>query len=158
MDKKLYWKNRNNVEEIEIPGAKGKPMKVKVPKPLRGQGVIEQKITPKGETLFYTTREGEKKEYPNAAGGHRAFSPRGGIIALNRKESRRRNIDRTYTASNYAAKMEQRDSNGKKINSPHKVNKPDTKPMYAAHLTNNQRMKLREIRRIELKEQKLTTV
>lgn len=137
-DKKSYWKNRKA----------GK----------RGQGVIEQKVTPKGEPLFYTTREGEKKEYPNAAGGHRAFSPRGGIIALNRKESRRKNVDRTYTASNYEAKMEQRDSNGKKIHAPHKVNKPDTAPMYAANLTNNQRMKLREIRRIELREQKLVTV
>lgn len=146
-DKKSYWKNRKA----------GK----------RGQGVIEQKVTPKGEPLFYTTREGEKKEYPNAAGGHRAFSSRGGIIALNRKESRRKNVDRTYTASNYEAKMEQRDSNGNKIHSPHKYDPTKDphnekfvhpEPIYAPNLTNNQRMKLRDIRRMELREQRLQTV
>lgn len=128
-DKKSYWKNRKA----------GK----------RGQGVIEQKVTPKGEPLFYTTREGEKKEYPNAAGGHRAFSPRGGIIALNRKESRRKNVDRTYTAKNYDHKMEQKDDKGNKINSPHKVNEHKHELTYAPSLTNNQRMKLREMGRID---------
>lgn len=137
-DKKLYAKNRKA----------GK----------RGQGEIDVKIIPKGETPKYIDRNGVEKELANALGQHRAFSSRGGIIALNRKEYRRRTKDRTYTSPNYKTRMEQKDSNGKKINSPHKVNKPDFAPTYAPNLTNNQRMKLREIRRIELRESKLQTV
>ena len=119
---------------------KPKMIKVNIPKPLRGQGEIT-----KGK--FY--EKGDESIPNNKAGGYRSFTRGGKMVAQNRKEYRRKFVNRTYTASNYAARLEQKDSNGIKLHTPHKVNEHKVELTYAPSLTNNQRMKLREMGRID---------
>ena len=73
-DKAKYWERRQ--------------------KNLRGQvTAVLQKRTPKGETVSYITREDQRAEYPNAGGSY--------MFGGNRKQTRRRVIDRDPTKPNY---------------------------------------------------------
>lgn len=61
----------------------------------RGQEYPELKITPAGETVKYTTREGKKAEYLNASGQHMVL----GMGIVNRKQARKGLPKRKDTSS-----------------------------------------------------------
>lgn len=114
----------------------------------RGQGELPQpKIHPKGDTVKYLTREGEKAEYPNADGGHMIQVGRR-FKKVNRTEARRYANTKNRSASkpNYNYQVEK---NGFKhaVNEPkHAVNEPKhEREPFSEYMTNHIRHRQRQI-------------
>lgn len=107
----------------------------------RGQvEVTSVKVIPKGEGVL------------NSLGGHRSFDTKGKLHILNRVQARQKVRYHGYT---------QKTSNSHKSDHKYKPEKDPISeafehpaPTWAPDLTNNQRMKLKDIRRMELKNAK----
>lgn len=143
-NKESYWKRRKNMAEVEIPGKGKKTMKVMVPMPLRGQqDIIPVKVYEKGDDAAGVL---------NALGGHRSFDTKGKMHILNREQARRKVRYHGFTKKTTDNHPTEHVYNPEKDPSNEKYVHP--KLDYAPDLTNNQRMKLREIRRLDLKKAK----
>lgn len=101
-------------------------------KGLRGQGIkISPIFIPKGESVTWLKPDGRIVEVLNSEGSHaKVVNKR--MVMLNRPESRRRQVSRFFTKTGFKS---------------HEVVEPKFKPSHPPSLTNNQRMKLREIKR-----------
>lgn len=75
---------------------------------LSGQGKIKPTITPKGEAVPYTNREGVETEYPNDL-GHHMVTGRG---LVNRRQAREKP---SHTVDKTVAMLKRRDAKAAKV-------------------------------------------
>lgn len=67
--------------------------------------LTKPKVYPKGVPVYTYTRAGINVDI-NQIGQHRAFSSRGKMVFMNRKEARTKNKDRDFTKPNYEYRLD----------------------------------------------------